>query len=306
MPITRSQRRSVIPSPEPPAKRTRSHTIKDDSLNSAKKSRISHGNSSKTAIAISPEDTATPRGVTLITSAFGGLDDSFRIDALETKVEPLPPGVIDIFARDPFTGVLTSKPGPSRCFLQCDSFRQGLLSHLHMTHYGRDYLLLVRGQESRESRDLGKIPTAPLRHRISPLTRARTPQFHQEEDSSATSEDLSENLDSLEEDEENDITSDEGEMRTHCVSRYRPRNDVSNRLPYQPELTVQMRRVLVQWMSEVVKEFKLSEATYHLAVTLIDQLLARGPGGSDPALATERSSGCTFSIHRNEFQAFGW
>jgi Cyclin, N-terminal domain len=320
MPITRSQSRPMapvafsqpvqqdMPSPEPPAKRTRSHT-KTISDSSTKKPRMSHGNAPKKTVAISPEETVVSRGATSITSSFGFLDASspFRPSGnlLDVNDEPLPPGVIDIFARDPLGGGLTSTIGSSSYLWQCESLNQELLSHLHLTHYGRDFLLLVRLQESREIRDLAKVQTMPLRNRASPLTRTRSFQFHGDEEGSATSEDHSEIMDMLE-DEENDITSDEGEIRSHNVSRYRPRNDVSNRLPHQPELTVQMRRVLVQWMSEVVKEFKLSEATYHLAVTLLDQLLFRGPGGLEPPLTADRSAANTFSVQRNEFQALGW
>jgi Cyclin, N-terminal domain len=321
MPITRSQSRLVIPvtlpplgqqdmpSPEPPAKRTRSHTktVRDPG-NTTKKPRTSRGNAPKTIVAISPEDTVATRGVTSTISLFGFLDDFSppRINALVVNDEPLPPGVTDIFAKDLAGGFFTSIIESSPFFWQCESYQQGLLSHLHMTHYGRDYLLLLRLQESREARNLEKVQPTPLRHRNSPLARTRLSPFYSDEEKSNTSDDLSENMDVL--DEENDITSDddESEIRSHNVSRYRPRNDVSNRLPHQPQLTVQMRRVLVQWMSEVVKEFKLSEATYHLAVTLLDELLARGPGSTESSLAANHPTGNTFSVPRNEFQALGW
>lgn len=322
MPVTRSKSRLVVPdivplsvqpespSAEPPAKRTRSRTKSiGDSLNTTKKPRTSHSNEPKTTVAISPEDTVAPKGMNTGKSSFAFFSNSspLRIRAFEVNDEPLPPGVVDIFARDLLGGVLTSTIGSSPYFWQCESFHQGFLSHLHMTHYGRDYLVLLRVQESREIRDVEKTPTLPLRHRISPLSRTRKSQFDLADEDSVTSDD-SENIDVLEEDEENDITSDDdnGEVRSHNVSRYRARNDVSTRLPRQKELTVQMRRVLVQWMSEVAKEFNLSEATYHLAVTLLDQLLVRGPGGTESSLKTDNHSGNTFVVHRNEFQALGW
>lgn len=51
-----------------------------------------------------------------------------------------------------------------------------------------------------------------------------------------------------------------------------------------------MRRKLVLWMAEVGEEFKLSEATYHLSVTLVDEMLSKNP----------------FPIRREQFQAVGW
>ena len=59
---------------------------------------------------------------------------------------------------------------------------------------------------------------------------------------------------------------------------------------HQPMLTTKMRQTLVLWLSEVCHEFHLSDATYHLAVTLVDQTLM-----------------CqTFPIRREQFQAVGW
>jgi hypothetical protein len=58
----------------------------------------------------------------------------------------------------------------------------------------------------------------------------------------------------------------------------------------QPLLTAKMRRTLVLWLSEVCQEFHLSDMTYHLAITLLDQTLCQN----------------TFPIHREQFQAVGW
>jgi hypothetical protein len=90
----------------------------------------------------------------------------------------------------------------------------------------------------------------------------------------------------------------------------------------QPMLTTKMRMMLAQWMSEVCEEFKLSDATYHLSITLLDQLLLRGPTSHvyiratyscpdvqklmiDNARNSKRASP-TFLINRQDFQAIGW
>lgn len=58
----------------------------------------------------------------------------------------------------------------------------------------------------------------------------------------------------------------------------------------QPLLTTKMRRTLVLWMSEVCQEYHLSDETYHLSVTLVDQTLLYN----------------TFQIRSGQFQALGW
>lgn len=58
----------------------------------------------------------------------------------------------------------------------------------------------------------------------------------------------------------------------------------------QTLLTTKMRRTLVLWMSEVCQEYHLSDATYHLSVSLVDQTLLYN----------------TFQIRSEQFQALGW
>lgn len=55
-----------------------------------------------------------------------------------------------------------------------------------------------------------------------------------------------------------------------------------------PDLTHEMREILVEWMLEVVNEFKLSEKTLGLAVNYLDRLLS-----------------ATRAIHRSNFQLVG-
>jgi hypothetical protein len=313
MPNTRSQSRPAIPvtlprarkvdtsSNEPPAKRTRSHTKSNE------KPCTFHSYAPTTLAAISPEDHVAPGGTTSSTLLFDTQDESSLVRAYPWvwNYKHVPPGVVDISQG----GLLSSTIGTPSIFCQLEPFQQGLLIHLHMTHYGLDYILFLRYQESRELRDLGEAQALLLSQRPPLPARTRTSHFDADE-KSATSDDDSESIDVLDE-EENDTSSDDGEVRSHNVSRYRPRNDVSTRLPYQPQLTVQMRRILVQWMSEVVQEFHLSEATYHLAVTLLDQLLARGPFGLENDRSSTAVPRCVcddriFFVQRNEFQALGW
>jgi Cyclin, N-terminal domain len=56
-----------------------------------------------------------------------------------------------------------------------------------------------------------------------------------------------------------------------------PPTELEQSLPCQPLLTVKMRHVLIAWLAEVTAEFKLSQCAYHLAVSLLNELLRRGP-----------------------------
>lgn len=67
----------------------------------------------------------------------------------------------------------------------------------------------------------------------------------------------------------------------------------------QTRLTAKMRRVLVLWISEVVQQYKLSEATYHLSITLLDAILCHASSHLMPDATAWR-------IQRTDFQELGW
>lgn len=86
------------------------------------------------------------------------------------------------------------------------------------------------------------------------------------------------------------------------------------KLPNQPLLTRKMRRTLVNWLSEVAQEFKVSDSGYHLAVSILDAILAKGPTVQeyvkyycdDFTTVSDDAYGDKFLIHRKYFQAVGW
>ena len=45
----------------------------------------------------------------------------------------------------------------------------------------------------------------------------------------------------------------------------------------QPDVTPDMRSILVDWLIEVAQEYKLQQETLHLSVRLIDRFLSRRP-----------------------------
>lgn len=94
-------------------------------------------------------------------------------------------------------------------------------------------------------------------------------------------------------------------------------------LQRQPFITERMRSILVSWLAEVSIEYNCSTAAYHLAVSLLDQVLDGGPTPTERLTWTgweemdeedyddEDGEGCNypkkwFVVHRKDFQTLGW
>lgn len=92
----------------------------------------------------------------------------------------------------------------------------------------------------------------------------------------------------------------------------------SDKLERQPYVTQRMRTVLVSWLVEVAIEYNCSTAAYHLAITLLDQILDCGPtlqereswsGWNDLEYDSDDEPDWPkhwFVVTRNEFQGLGW
>ena len=89
------------------------------------------------------------------------------------------------------------------------------------------------------------------------------------------------------------------EYRSYSCNEYMDR---------QPDLNSKMRNILVDWIVELVEEYKLSESTFHLAITLVDKSLACTPpseyeGNDDPDFY---NNGKGFIVARDMLQCLGW
>lgn len=73
--------------------------------------------------------------------------------------------------------------------------------------------------------------------------------------------------------------------------------DLDEYMDRQPDLAPKMRSILIDWLVELVDEYKLSPATFHLAVTLVDKSLA---------CAKDEDDGSCFTIPRDMLQCLGW
>ena len=89
-------------------------------------------------------------------------------------------------------------------------------------------------------------------------------------------------------------------------------NESTTYLPYQPDLTPKMRSILVDWIIELSEHFNFGPTTLHLAVTLVDKVLACGPirideDSDDDADSDEEEESKTncFLISRERFQLLG-
>ena len=78
----------------------------------------------------------------------------------------------------------------------------------------------------------------------------------------------------------------------------------------QPDLNSKMRNILVDWIVELVEEYKLSESTFHLAITLIDKSLSCTPPSryseEEGKAANFFNNGKGFIVARDMLQCLGW
>uniref|UniRef100_A0A0K0CYT7 Cyclin N-terminal domain-containing protein n=1 Tax=Angiostrongylus cantonensis TaxID=6313 RepID=A0A0K0CYT7_ANGCA len=49
----------------------------------------------------------------------------------------------------------------------------------------------------------------------------------------------------------------------------------SNYMSRQDDINAEMRAILIDWLSDVVQEYKMHQETFHLAVSLVDRTLSK-------------------------------
>jgi hypothetical protein len=199
----------------------------------------------------------------------------------QLRQKKLPDGVADIFSE------LVTQP-------EVHNEQEWLvvMAHQHISNYGEEYCAQLRKREELQWRDLLRYDDVAFKdddqddgHGVRTLESIDTP---------CNQNDLtcSENFDFL------------------SFSEQTP-------LPRQPHLTVRMRRILVNWMSEISMEFKISHAALHLAISLLDHVLTMGPpleqlqrlNHEQDAISdddNEEEDSEYFTIQKNDFQAVGW
>ena len=241
-------------------------------------------------------------------------------DESDGGVNALPPGVVDIFAeRNKNVSTASCRKPTSKNACQCPPVSHTetikILSTQHLTDYGLEYFSALKTREEAQVRKTLQrttiVPAAAAAAAGSSSNRANqqeeepeSPQYH----------------DTSDEDEDDDDDEPVGRARRTLAMAARRRTPSpaglvtdTEPLPRQPLLSPRMRKVLVHWMSEVCVEFRLGDATYHLAVSLIDQLLTMGPTmeeyrewNDDGFISDDEEDQSWFLIRRVDFQAVGW
>jgi len=225
-----------------------------------------------------------------------------------------PAGVVNIFAS------CTSRTAPApaattrSCACLADVIRaqDTSLAVQHISHYGAEYAEILRAKEDAQMAALqALLPTE------------------------------SANEQNQAEEAMDDEASSPGTPCPGTVLQYRPSavtaakrdskagpSEKTQKLPQQPYLSPKMRTILINWLVEVSQEYKLSEDAYHLAVTLLDWILTRGPTASQlldldvesddeahdddydidasAVMRAHKPDRKPFVVLRNEFQALGW
>jgi len=240
-------------------------------------------------------------------------------DESGSGVNALPPGVVDIFAeRNKNVSTASCRKPASKNACHCPPVSHTetikILSTQHLTDYGLEYFGALRTREEAQVRKTLQrttiVPAAAATAGSSSSNRAN----QQEEPESPQYHDTSDD-----EDDEDDDEPVRRARRTLAMAARRrtpsPAGLVTDTepLPRQPLLSPRMRKVLVHWMSEVCVEYRLGDATYHLSVSLIDQLLTMGPTmeefrkwDDDGFISDDEEDQPWFLIRRVDFQAVGW
>jgi len=109
------------------------------------------------------------------------------------------------------------------------------------------------------------------------------------------------------------VAAEDGGLGQAIVREQRPhpavRNDASEAMIRQPYLSPKMRSILIHWLVEVGQEYKVSDAAFHLSVSLLDHLLLKGPTKEELDERDENDDARDipwFLVNRSDFQAVGW
>jgi cyclin A len=162
----------------------------------------------------------------------------------------LPAGVVDLYPSKSSFPDLTCHCGRGHCSPAslCSSFIQS---------YGKEYWQIMKDKEE------------PAIHPPSPASSgARSPIFSSPENSNSASSVLSQQTP--------DHRRDWVYIDTSNLEVAQP-SESTQFLHYQPELTPKMRAILVDWVIELSEHFHFGAETLHLAITLVDKVLACGP-----------------------------
>jgi len=254
--------------------------------------------------------TVTPGTATRQINFFNGSSPAAADNDDDTREQAtdLPPGVVNIFAKKPCCSHKQNK-GICHCVPAGQDEIIKVLSSQHLTEYGLEYC--------REMKDREETQVAAILKRTT--TTGSSEDALDNASNRSSDQDHSETEDDYSDDDDEEPVRARRTLALAARARRTPSPASSivetAPLPRQPLLSARMRKVLVHWLSEVVVEFRLGDATYHLAVSLVDQLLSMGPTEAEWKAFEDDESGYVtddeedqpwFLIRRTDFQAVGW
>lgn len=259
------------------------------------------------------------RNVATVTPAIGVRRRPQKHSQIHPKLfaasRPVPDGVIDIFARRPcIQGKQLICPMHWRYSMwTLDSSLD--LSLFHVNHYGLEYATLLFEQETREQEDLVSITpnqNLSVQNILSTFSWMVDGNVHSDYSSQSESETVSDPRTPL---PGTKLKYRLNESLTPISLRFSAVSD-SEPLACQPNITPKMRGILVNWLVEVSMEYKVSVEAFHLSISILDTLLARGATRNENAIGYENDDDSDntdndsmreggFVIRRADFQAVG-
>lgn len=186
----------------------------------------------------------------------------------------LPKGVVDIYGFPQHTNRRGGGIQQCRCPVDHNFLLDTRTAVKHLITYGREFTQTLYKQEKRQIVDtFGNQAMGPYRYKH--VVMEMDDWFRDEEEDPV--------YDWREPDDVYYVTKLRYRKRSIPINQVRTSeiDGASYTLPRQPKLTAKMRAVLVNWMVELGAEYSLSDATFHLSVSLLDAVLAKGPDAGE-------------------------
>lgn len=239
--------------------------------------------------------TARKKTSAAITPAPATVARQIRFEAAANEPETsLPDGIVNIYDARQLPAVKPFCACPSDKSLMDGTF----LAFAHIATYGDEYGESLKAKETAQMEALRKLlPGGVL----------------------ASLPSNSSDFESMEDSNDDDSRLDTPGGGDDSKSRNQPRvlysglptalgSPAQTMLPRQPLLNARMRTVLVNWLIEVFTEYKVSSDTFHLAVSIMDKILLKGPTPEEMESSGDDSDDESrwFLVPRSNFQALGW
>jgi Cyclin, N-terminal domain len=294
--------------------KTRGASTDEDSANTA-------------AASTKPTATVTPAGVVRQIN----FDPLTRNSCLYNQRSCLPRGVVDIFSKTAHI----SNGLRCRCpmhLCQSPSMHEPALDlgTCYMNDYGMELDSLLREQESKEQIEL--LPLLSMKQKSLSSLSSTTSSSSESIDTLRTDDDSNGDEESAiwsDDDDSTPSTPRPGTVLKYSLKGLTPSSSmplvpsISDTEPIhrQPFITPKMRNILVNWLSEVALEYRVSDEALHLSISILDAVLSKGPRSTSNPHHTEyeiidnhsesdsdkeNNEPSYFIVHRKDFQALGW